>query len=181
MNPVGYLVNTRAGLAGEPGLFYDYILASNGLFIQAQSPLLTARIAIANVRVNGLAPLDKKVELSKGRIPRWLYDLAISVLLIDREHERYVAITWEGEYHLREPWQDSSGGGVTYEVLPDTVLDIHSHGFIPAFFSGIDNRDEQGLKLYAVVGKCHALMPEVETRVGIYGYFAPIEFEEVFV
>jgi PRTRC genetic system protein A len=181
MNPVGYLLNTRAGLAGEPGLFYDYILAGNGLFIQARGPLLVARVNIAAVDVRGLAPVDEKVELTHGRIPMRLYNLVGSVMAVDRYRERFLAVTWEGEYRLREPWQDRGGDGVTYERLPDTVLDIHSHGMIEAFCSGTDNRDEQGLKLYAVIGRVDMLMPEVKLRVGIYGYFAPIEFEEVFV
>jgi PRTRC genetic system protein A len=181
MNPVGYLLNTRAGLTGEQGLFYDYILAGNGLLIQAQCPLLVARVNIAAVGVRGLAPVGEKVELTHGRIPMRLYNLAVSIMAADRERERYLAVTWEGEYRLREPWQDRGGGHVTYEVLPNTVLDIHSHGIGHAFSSETDNRDEQGLKLYAVVGRVDTLLPEVEIRIGIYGYFAPVQFEEVFL
>ena len=32
------------------------------------------------------------------------------------------------------------------------VMDLHSHGTIPAFFSGTDNRDEKGNKLFGVFG-----------------------------
>lgn len=181
MNPVGYLLNTRAGLTGEPGLFYDYILAENGLFIQARGPLLVARVNVAAIDVRGLAPVDEKVELTHGRIPMSLYNLAVSIMTVNRDLEHYLAVTWEGEYHLLQPWQDRSGGGVTYERLPETALDIHSHGTGHAFFSTIDNHDEQGLKLYAVIGKVDMLLPEVKMRCGCYGYFAPIELGEVFV
>lgn len=180
MKPVGYLFNTREGLAGEPGLFYDYILAGGSLFVRARSPLLAAMVRIAHAQVRGLASLEEAVELPKGRIPRSLYNLVLSVLTADPWHERYLAVTWDGEYHLRMPPQEGGGSGVNYERLPSTVLDIHSHGAMSAFFSGTDDGDEQGLRLYMVVGRLDTLWPEVELRVGVYGYFAPISVEEVF-
>jgi len=50
-----------------------------------------------------------------------------------------------------------------------------------AFFSMTDNVDEQGLRLYMVVGKLNSLFPEAKLRVGVYGYFAPIRMEDIFV
>jgi len=180
MRPVGYLLNTSDGPAGEPGQFYDYILAQNGLFIRARNALVEATVRIAHAPVRGLAPLYERVELSQGKIPRNLSDLAISILAADPWRERYLAVTWDGSYHLESPVQEGKAGGVSYERLPGTVLDIHSHGFLGAFFSGTDDRDEQGLGLYMVVGKLDMLLPDVELRVGLYGYFAPIRMEEVF-
>ena len=179
MRPVGYLINTERGPEGSPGLFYNYILARNGLFVRAESPLIAANICIARAEVRGLSPLREEVRLKKGRIPRGLYELALSVLSADPYQEKYLAITWEGEYRLRVPAQTGEAGGVQYEVLPNTVLDIHSHGAMPAFFSSTDNRDEQGLKLYIVVGRLDRLIPEVKLRVGVYGYFAPVRLEEI--
>jgi len=180
MRPVGYLLNTSDGLAGEPGLFYDYILAQNGLFVRARNPLLGAAVQITQAEVRGLLPLEEAVELTKGKIPRYLYDLALATLAADPFHERYLAVAWEGEYHLRMPPQEGSGGGVRYDRLPNTVLDFHSHGLMRAFFSYTDDRDEQGFGLYLVVGRLDTLFPEVELRVGIYGYFPPLLIEQVF-
>lgn len=180
MNTVGYLLNTKEGLVGEPGQFYDYILAGNGVFARVRGPLLGATVLIGEAHVRGLLPLEEAVELPKGKLPRDLYDLALSALAVDPWHEHYLAVTWDGRYHLNYPSQEGGGGGVTYERLPGTVLDIHSHGSIGAFFSGTDNRDEQGLGLYMVVGRLHMLFPEVQLRMGVYGYFAPLEVEEVF-
>ena len=177
---VGYLLNTERGQEGEPGLFYNYILAGNGLFIQARSSLLQATVQIADAPVRGLLPFKAGVELPMGSIPQYIYNLALSVLFTDRYQERYLAVTWEGEYRLRVPYQETSTCGVRYERLPSTVLDIHSHGTMRPFFSGTDDQDEQGLRLYMVVGRLDTLIPEVEMRVGVYGYFGPIQFEEVF-
>jgi len=180
MRPAGYLLNKKEGLEGEPGLFYNYILAQNGLFVRGESPLLEATVCIAPAGVRGLSPLIEGMRLKKGRIPRHIYDLALSVLTADRYHEHYLAVTWEDGYRLRVPWQSASSAGVEYEVLPNAVLDIHSHGTMSAFFSGTDNRDEQGLRLYMVVGRLNTLFPDVELRVGVYGYFAPVDVEEIF-
>jgi PRTRC genetic system protein A len=59
-------------------------------------------------------------------------------------------------------------------------MDIHSHGSMKAFFSFTDDRDEQGLRLYMVVGRLDTLLPEVELRLGVYGYFATLNIDEVF-
>ena len=83
---------------------------------------------------------------------------------------------------LTIPSQLQTAGSVTYETLPNTVLDIHSHvGGVPAHFSNIDDRDEQGLGLYAVVGDLRNLCPTIELRLGIYGYFMPLKKEDIFV
>ena len=170
----------KEGPVGEPGLFYDYILAENGIFVRARSPILEATVLISPAQVRGLSPLEEKVDLPRGRIPWPLYDLAVSVLAATPDRERYLAVTWEGEYSLIMPPQEGSAGGVEYELLPNTVLDIHSHGAMRAFFSFTDDRDEQGLRLYMVMGRFNTLLPDVEIRVGVYGYFAPLILNEVF-
>lgn len=76
---VGYLLNTERGQEGEPGLFYNYILAGNGLFVRAKSPLLQATVQIAYAPVRGLLPLEERVELPMGSIPHYIYNLALSI------------------------------------------------------------------------------------------------------
>jgi len=180
MKPVGYLINTKQGQEGETGLFFNYVLAENGLFVQASGPLIRASVCIADAKVRGLSPVEEKVELVKGKIPRYIYDLAISGLGADPCQERYLAVTWEGQYHLRAPAQETSACSVTYDRQVSTILDIHSHGTMKPFFSWTDDHDEQGLRLYMVVGHLDYLIPEVKMRVGVYGYFAPINIEGVF-
>ena len=179
MRPVGYLINTERGPEGNPGLFYNYVLAQNGLFIRAESPLIAATISIAGAYIRGLSPLREEIKLKKGKIPKGLFELALSALWADCYREKYLAITWEGKYRLRVPAQVGESGSVEYEVLPNTILDIHSHGTLGAFFSPADDQDEQGLRLYAVVGRLDRLIPEVKLRIGVYGYFAPIRLEEI--
>jgi len=95
--------------------------------------------------------------------------------------EQYLAITWENGYSVKTPSQQATEVSVIYETIPNTVLDIHSHtGGVPAQFSPIDDHDELGLCLYAVVADMRNLCPTVELRLGIYGYFLTLSQSEVF-
>ena len=179
MNMVGYLVNHPDGSVGERGLYYNYILASNGLFIEAESPLMAARVPVAECEVRGLAPMKTKVSLTYGSIPQHFFDLALDTFLADPANERYVAVTASNGYHFYVPVQDRSSGNVVYEVGKSVILDLHSHGHMRASFSGQDDRDEKGLKLYGVIGNLNAT-PVVKLRVGVYGYFKSLEWKDVF-
>ena len=179
MKMVGYLVNYPDGISGEKGIYYSYILAANGLFIEASNPMLAARVPVAGCEIRGLAPMKAKIALTYGSIPQHLFDLALDTFLAAPDRERYVAVTAAAGYHLCVPVQDEGDASVIYEVGDSVVLDIHSHGHMRAAFSSQDNTDETGLKLYAVVGRLNAT-PEVRLRVGVYGYFHSLTWHDVF-
>ncbi len=177
---VGYLVNAPEGISGEKGIYYNYILAANGLFIEASSPILAARVPVAECEVRGLAPMKPKIALTYGSIPQHFFDQALDAFLAAPDRERYVAVTAAAGYHFYTPVQDEGDASVVYEVGDSVVLDIHSHAHMPAFFSHqTDDKDETGLKLYAVVGRLNA-MPVVKLRVGVYGYFHSLAWHDVF-
>lgn len=182
MKMVGYLQQVKGWLTGEPGSFYNYILGKDGLYIRAENPLIRATICIAPCEVRGLEKVEEEVLIKPGSVPRILYELALSVLYAKPDLEQYLAVTWDGaKYHLSRPAQEGSGGHVRYECPPSTIVDIHSHAAMPAFFSGTDNRDEQGLRIYMVIGCLNTLAPEFSLRLGVYGYFRGLDFNEVFV
>lgn len=182
MIPVGYLVNEKGGLFDQRGVFYNYILAADGLFLQAKNAHLAATVCLAPAEVRGLAPLEENIQLVHGKIPMYVLNLALSVLCIKPDIEQYLAVTWQGNYSLSIPPQSQTSVSVTYETLPDTVLDIHSHvGGVPTHFSSMDDHDEQGFCLYAVVGDLANLFPTVALRLGIYGYFMPLVKDDIFV
>lgn len=181
MKPVGYLVKRKDGLYdGQRGSFYDYLLCGNGVFVEAEGPLLAARVPVAEAEIRGLEATEPKVVLRHGLIPGYFFDLALDAMLGSPEREFYIAVIWEdGFYRLRVPEQERHGAGVKYERLDHTVLDLHSHGSMRAFFSLTDDRDEGGLRLYAVVGKLRE-RPQVRLRVGVYGYHMEIPWSQVF-
>ena len=179
MKPLGYLVNYPDNQEGERGVFYDYILSANGLFIESKGKLLSARIPVDEFTVRGLAPLEPQVNLYHGRIPHQLFDLSVNNFLLDTYHERYLAVAWKNGYSLYAPEQTDKEGSVEYMMGDSIILDLHSHAHMPAFFSTKDNEDETGLKLYGVVGKLDGV-PVVKLRIGVYGYFYPIAWNDVF-
>ena len=182
MTAVGYLLNKKEGLVGEPGPYYDYLIGSNGVYIRAENSLISATIPVAKGKIRGLEPLETKVELLNGKIPLYLYHAALSIPQAMPEQECCLLITCAhyGEYHITLPAQIATAGGVTYVPEPSTVVSIHSHGRMGAFFSATDDKDEQGLCIYMVVGKADQLIPEVKIRVGCYGNYIDIGGGDVF-
>jgi len=182
MKPVGYLTNSLTGLEGEPGIFYSYITAADGMYLRTKNDRLNVTVNIADVQVRGLAPVAEEITLIHGKIPMYLFNLALSILMAKPDTEQFIAFVWEnGKYCLKQPTQTGTGGSVQYETWPNTVLDLHSHtGGIPAQFSIIDDRDEQGLGLYGVVAALRNLFPTSSFRLGCYGYFLEVEKGEIF-
>ncbi len=186
--PVGYLTKQKDGLYGERGTYYDYIFAGNGVWIEAEGPLMAARVQVAAGEVRGLAPSEFSLVLRHGLIPGRLFDLAFNTFKADTSREWYVGFVWSPDgYHTKVPDQKRSDGSVTYNNPENVILDLHSHGAqMGAFFSGpkqkegTDDHDEQGLKIYGVVGHMDDAMPQMMLRVGAYGYFAGVDWSEVF-
>ena len=95
--------------------------------------------------------------------------------------ERFFAIRRiRSEYLLDIPEQEGTGSSLTYQPPSDAVAEFHSHGRSCAFFSMTDDCDEQGFRIYGVVGRTASRLPELSLRLGIYGYFSQLEWAQVF-
>ena len=179
--PVGYLVNHPAGLAGVQGIGYDYVLGSGGVYVQSQSADLVARVVVAPGEVRGLAPVTEKLQLTHGPIPAGLFGMGLRWFQDDPETERLFAVRWDGRsYRLVVPPQAGTATRLAYQPPAGVVAEFHSHGGSRAFFSATDDRDEQGFRIYGVVGRLDAPLPELRLRVGVYGHFAPLEWPQAF-
>ena len=181
MKVAGYLVNTLAGVQGEPGLGYQYILACNGLFVEAENRLLQATIRVAALEVRGLAPMQESVSLKHGLVPRYLWERAWEILAEDPYSERYLAIVWgPGGYDLVQPSQEATSASVQYDRPRNVVVDIHSHSTMKPFFSATDDKDDQGFKISIVAGEMDKPLNTFLARVCLYGYFSPVRPHQVF-
>ncbi len=179
--PVGYLVNHPAGLAGVQGIGYDYVLGSGGVYVQSQSADLVARVVVAPGEVRGLAPVDEKVALPNGPIPARLFEKGMCWFQDAPDTERLFAVRWDGRaYKLVVPQQAGTATRLAYQPPAGVVAEFHSHGGSRAFFSATDDRDEQGFRIYGVVGRLDTPKPELRLRVGVYGHFAPVDWSQVF-
>lgn len=54
------------------------------------------------------------------------------------------------------------------------VADIHSHHRMPAFYSGTDDADECGVRLYGVFGNMRGNSYDILFRAGAGGHFARV-------
>ena len=179
--PVGYLVNLPGGLAGVQGIGFDYALGAGGVYVQSESAHLTARVLIAPCEVRGLVPVTEKVALTHGPIPADLFEIGLRWLRDDPDTERFFAVRWDGNgYRLVVPPQNGTATSLTYRPPAGVVAEFHSHGSSRAFFSATDDRDEQGFRIYGVVGRLDTHRPELGLRVGVYGHFAPVGWPQVF-
>ena len=178
---MGYLVNHPCGLAGVQGIGYDYVLGSGGVYVQSQGAHLTARVLVAPCTVRGLAPVAEKVALTHGPIPAQLFELGLRWFQDAPDTERFFAVRWDRDaYRLVVPPQAGTATRLAYQPPAGVVTEFHSHGSSRAFFSATDDRDEQGFRIYGVVGRLDAPRPELRLRVGVYGHFAPLDWPQVF-
>lgn len=180
---VEYLI-ARDGLPARRGLAYDYVLAGDGLYLVAENDALSVRVPVARCAVRGLPPLYPSCTLKHGRLPQAAWETIVAtaearslggreVLLVARRDDLF-------GYRLVRPPQLAGPTGVVYRPPSDAVLEIHSHCAYSAHFSATDDRDEQGMRVYGVLGRLGTDHPEVALRVGAYGHFMPLPWEAVF-
>jgi PRTRC genetic system protein A len=179
--PVGYFINHPVFKTDIHGTCYDYIMGSNGLFLEAENNFFKVRIPVAWCLVRGLNEVSTEVVLKCGKIPASLFELAMSNALIDLQKEAYYAITWkEGSYHLFKTQQHGEFNRLSYNTIPNTVMDLHSHPTFAPEFSDADNKDDQGLRISAIMGNLHQTPCHVIIRLGVYGYFLEMRWEDIF-
>ena len=178
---MGYLVNHPGGLTGAHGVGYDYVLGAGGVYVQSESANLTARVVVASASVRGLEPTSEKLELVHGPIPARLFEVGLRWFRDTPGTERFFAVRWDGSaYRLVVPEQEGTATRIKYTPPAGVVAEFHSHGSSHAFFSATDDRDEQGFRVYGVVGRLDDPEPELSLRVGVYGHFAPLHWPQVF-
>lgn len=172
---------------------YDYLLAGDGLYKRARNSAIVACIQVTACRVAGLPVLPENwanriIPAPGGYFPgHLLEDIYLDAC-------RYGQDGLERMYHLhvdgRQAWvtipdQTMSGYRVAYRAGangfdPTIICDLHSHHSMPAFFSGTDDRDEQGFGYYAVIGDLFSARPQLRLRLGVYGDFLELDPRDLF-
>ena len=171
---------------------YQYVVASNGVFVRASRPGLQAMIPVAECTPNirGLELAEPYVRLQK-KVPEKLLTQALLWSIQAMPNEALVWFNLDGassRWTARRPEQVQRKMSVqptdAFDPFGATALvDLHSHNSMPPFFSTTDNRDETGFRIYAVIGSIHPRglkPPRVRVRVGIYGHVFPLPASDVF-
>ncbi len=186
-NLVTYHIHKYAPLPANDALAYQYLLAGNGVFVRAEARFFTALLPVAACTVRGLPPLCPQFQLLVPRIPARL----LAAVLADARRARRPdsglnEVLYQFHHHgravqVQKPAQQTTPTSVTTAVADaaSIICDLHSHGNMRAFFSQTDNADEQGARLYAVIGRLDG-EPEMRLRVGLYGYWLALPLTAVF-
>ncbi len=159
-----------------PSHSYEFVLAGNGVFLRASQPKIAVQFPLAHCPIRGLVPLSPSFQMEVPRVPQLLIAELVEMALRQIETEILFYLNWE-QNHWRLNIPNQIGGAV--QVIPTeetgdsyrhALIECHSHGRMNAFFSDQDDQDEQGFRLYAVLGNLPHT-PTLRTRVGVFGYF----------
>jgi PRTRC genetic system protein A len=163
----------------RPQTLYDYVLAEQGLIKRVENNVVSADCLLASLDIplTGLHLQPYRLQPLRFKLPRIPGRLLQAVLVdarsnLDLEFMYHFSFDpMQGHWLVTRPEQEQSRTrvGYTYQDPGQIVLDLHSHNTMPAFFSPTDNRDEQGGRLYAVIGRLDQSQPELAVRLGMYG------------
>ena len=165
---------------------YEYIVAANGLFIRAEDSRMEAMVPIFQIdpaRMNGLAMVEPYARLKAPKIgPHWIERIeGLSVhFLPDEVMMQFIYVDVFGVWDMQFPSQTTSPASVHFKDNGESVIDVHSHGIMEAFFSTVDDADERGLRFYCVVGCIHSTTPQISCRVGVYGHHMNVPASTIF-
>jgi PRTRC genetic system protein A len=186
-NLVTYHVYNGCRLPPFDAQAYQYILAGDGIFVRAETPFFSALVPIAACSVRGLAPLQPEFRLKVTRIPEKLLRATLTEARCARRPDGglnealYQFLHHGSTVQLRRPSQRATGVTVMAAGNSDAniLCELHSHGNMRAYWSRTDDADEQGVRVYAVIGRLDTV-PEIRIRVGVYGYWYPLPVTAVF-
>lgn len=188
---VGHRIAEQLPLPPVEAAMYEYVLAGNGLFVRGKREGLEALVPVNPCKVRGLPSLEPHVHLAYPRVPQQAVDAMLNLSRGEeaengRPIEVLFHLSWDGMgWRVTMPEQVGSAGSVrplnadADSSYASALIEVHSHHEMAAFWSGTDNYDEQGFRLYGVLGNIFT-EPVLRVRVGLYGYFWELPASHVF-
>lgn len=163
---------------------YEYVVAANGLFIRADDSRMEACVPctpIGVVSLHGLADVEPYARLKLPRVDASLLWAIQQSAYRRLPNEAMYQIYRDGViWRCRMPKQVAGPVSLAFEDDGRTVVDLHSHGTLEAFFSETDDGDELGLRFYAVIGRLDHDWPEIRVRAGVYGHHWDVPAGSIF-
>ena len=200
MKLVDYVAATELPLPPINAAMYEYVTASNGVFVRGQRTSLRVMLPVPRTPLRGviagpatplrgLVPVEPFVQLDHPRVPAELMDEMLDAALAAKDDaqnpvEVLFHLTWDASgSRLHVPPQERSimcvkpiGHAPSYETA---VVEVHSHHGMAARFSSTDDADETGFRVYGVLGEIFT-RPTLRVRVGLYGHYWEIPATWVF-
>ena len=179
------IVQDDGKLPPIPTCLYAYIMAGNGVFLYAKRDELEVLIPVSRATFAELPLLEPFVNMP--RVPVVLMNY---VLQASKENLPNETLFWFNFDHDRQIWNLDAPLQFCRpsSVFPidkadplgiKALIDLHSHALMEPFFSHTDNKDEQGFRIFAVIGKVNE-KPEIRVRVGVYGNYWNIPASMIF-
>ena len=168
-----------------PECLYAYIMAGNGVFLYAKRDDLEVLIPASKATIAGIPTLEPFVH-----IPRVPAILMRDILQESKEILPNEILFWFNFDRDRQDWNVVAPRQICRpsSVFPvdksdplgtKALIDLHSHALMEPFFSRTDNKDEQGFRIFAVIGKVNE-RAEIRVRVGVYSNYWIIPASMVF-
>lgn len=152
-----------------------HVLADDGVY-EAR----TTQVGTFAARVPSDVSARGGFELSVPKSPAGLLAEIVEVFRSKPRIERLANVVYSrGYYDIHWPRQLGTAQSVEAVGMVEddetfVVVQLHSHGTLPAYFSKhVDDVDEVRTGLYGVVGRCHEDVPEMVFRFscgGLYGF-----------
>jgi PRTRC genetic system protein A len=179
------IVQDDGKLPPIPDCLYAYIMAGNGVFLYAKRDDLEVLIPVSRATIADLPTLEPFVNMP--RVPAILMH---HILQASKENLPNEILFWFNFDHDQQVWNLDAPLQFCRpaSVFPldksdplgiKALIDVHSHALMDPFFSRTDNKDEQGFRIFAVIGKVNE-KPEIRVRVGVYGNYWNIPASMIF-
>jgi PRTRC genetic system protein A len=192
MKLVDYVAATAWPLPPINAAMYEYVVASNGVFVRGRRTGLSVMLPVMTgpaIPLRGLVPVEPFVQLDHPRVPAELVDEMLNAALAAKDDdlkpvEVLFHLTWDANgARLAMPSQERGvafvrpiGQTLSYETA---VVEVHSHHGMAACFSPTDDADETGFRIFGVLGEIYT-QPTLRVRVGLYGHYWEIPATWVF-
>jgi PRTRC genetic system protein A len=172
-------------LPAIPDCLYAYIMAGNGVLLYAKRDNLEVLIPVSGTTIAGLPSVKPFVNMP--RVPAVLMN---HVLQASGESLPNEILFWFNFDHDQQVWNLDAPPQYCRPatVFPvdksdplgsKALIDLHSHALLDPFFSRTDDKDEQGFRIFAVIGNVDT-NPEILVRVGVYGNYWNIPADMIF-
>ena len=146
----------------EPGE-RRYVIANDGVYVQARTLALKVCARIAPTPPLPFGALTPRVELSGGLLPHSIFTRMCAEALAESPNEWAALVHWDGASRQYEWTATEARHRSTNRLAYDSaardesclVVDAHSHGAAPPFFSSTDDAsDRYGVYFACVLGCC---------------------------
>jgi PRTRC genetic system protein A len=192
MKLVDYVAATAWPLPPIQAAMYEYVMASNGVFVRGQRTGLRVMLPVMAsppTPLRGLVPVEPFVQLDHPRVPAELMGEMLDAALAAKDDglkpvEALFHLSWDASgARLAMPPQERGvafvrpiGPTPSYETA---VVEVHSHHGMAACFSSTDDADETGFRVFGVLGEIYT-QPTLRVRVGLYGHYWEIPATWIF-